>query len=760
MIRSATILIALLIGFAAQAQLKILVYDQGSLEAVPYAHVSWWSLPLGAAGTEVAGPDGTLTLPVDEGQVKNGLAIRIAFLGYQTYADTLYNLADRKFGLERSSLFALDEVVITGQYEPTTADRAVQRMHVIDAQRIQRMAAQNLADVLKQELNIRLSQDNILGTSMSMQGLGGQNVKILVDGVPMIGRQDGNLDLSQIDLSGVERVEVLEGPLSVNYGTNALAGTINLITRKNSVAATTLNATVYAEQIGRLNVSAIAGQHIGKGDLLLTVGRNFFGGWDPDQSGLYDFTVRPADTSRFQAWKPREQIFGRLNYNWKLNARWILNYKGELMQDRITDRGMPRAPYMESAFDEEFITQRVDNAVFAKGDLGKGRSMDLLVAHDRYRRTRNQWLRDLTTLEDQEIPGAQDTSRFTLTNVRAVFANAKGSARVSYELGADLNLETAAGDRIVDKQGEQMGDYAAFGSLQWKPTDRMTLRPGVRYAYNTLYDAPVVPSVDMRLQLDTSFALRASYAQGFRAPSLKELYMYFVDVNHDIQGNPDLLAEKSNNYTMALSYRRLMKTGVLRGEVAGFHNRINNLITLAQVDNSLYTYINVGQYRTLGGSIGLGWENGHWTVGGGTSITGRYDTLGVATGGDRYQYSPEASFNLTRDWRKQGWSASFFGKYQGEQQNYVYLENGSIGQGRIASFVMADVSVTKRVWQRRMAITMGCKNLGNVTDLDASVGNGGAHSDASTGSVPMATGRTFFLRLVLDLKSKISDAAP
>lgn len=757
MSRSATVLLALLTCFVAQAQLKVQVYDQETLETVPYAHVTWRSLPMGAAGTEVAGPDGKLTLPVDAGQVKGGLAIRIAFLGYHTYADTLFNLVDRKFGLRRSTLFALDDVVITGQYQPTTADRAVQRMHVIDAQRIQRMAAQNLADVLKQELNIRLSQDNILGTSMSMQGLGGQNVKILVDGVPVIGRQDGNLDLAQIDLSGIERVEVLEGPLSVSYGTNALAGTINLITRKNSVAATSLKATAYAEQLGRLNLSATAGHRIGKNELLLTVGRNFFGGWNPGQSGLYDFTSHLADTSRYQAWKPREQVFGRLNYRWKLNEGWTFNYKGELMQDRIIDRGMPRAPYLESAFDEEFLTQRLDNALFAKGDLMKGRSIDVLVAHDRYRRTRNQWLRDLTTLQDREIPGTQDTTRFTLTNVRAVYANAKDSARVSYELGTDLNLETAAGDRMANPAGERMGDYAFFGSFQWKPTGRITLRPGVRYAYNTLYKAPVVPSVDLRIQLDTAFALRTSYAQGFRAPSLKELFMYFVDINHDIQGNADLLAEKSHNYSVALSYRKLMETGVLRGEVAAFHNRISNLITLAQVTDVLYSYINVGQYRTVGGSIGLGWESGHWSVGTGASITGRYDSLGVATHGNAYQYSPEASFNLTRDFRKQDWSVSFFGKYQGEQQNYVIMDDGGIGQGRIASFVMADASVTKRLWQRRMAVSVGCKNLGNVTNLNASIGNGGAHSGTSTGSVPMATGRTFFLRLVLDLKSKIND---
>lgn len=65
---------------------------------------------------------------------------------------------------------------------------------MIDSKQFQRMAANNLGDALRNELNVQLAQDNVLGTSLSMQGLGGQNVKLLIDGVPVIGRQDGNVD--------------------------------------------------------------------------------------------------------------------------------------------------------------------------------------------------------------------------------------------------------------------------------------------------------------------------------------------------------------------------------------------------------------------------------------------------------------------------------------------------------------------------------------------------------------------------------------
>ena len=93
---------------------------------------------------------------------------------------------------------------------------------------------QNLANIIEKELNIKLSEDNLLGSSLSIQGVSGQNVKILIDNIPVIGRLNGNIDISQISLNNIEKIEIVEGPLSTVYGTDALAGTINLITKKNS----------------------------------------------------------------------------------------------------------------------------------------------------------------------------------------------------------------------------------------------------------------------------------------------------------------------------------------------------------------------------------------------------------------------------------------------------------------------------------------------------------------------------------------------
>ncbi len=93
------------------------------------------------------------------------------------------------------SLQSLEEMVVTGQYEANSLNKSVLKVKVIDAKRIEAQGAFTLQQVLANELNVRIIQDPILGSSMQLQGVGGNNIKILIDGVPVVGRENGNIDL-------------------------------------------------------------------------------------------------------------------------------------------------------------------------------------------------------------------------------------------------------------------------------------------------------------------------------------------------------------------------------------------------------------------------------------------------------------------------------------------------------------------------------------------------------------------------------------
>ena len=156
--------------------------------------------------------------------------------------------------------YGLDEVVITAQYEPVPKNESINAIRTISANEIEERAAVNLNDVLRKELFFRVGQDNILGSQLSMQGISGENVKIMIDGVPVVGRLNGNIDLTQLNLNNIERIEIVEGPLAVNYGSNALAGTINLITKTAKTNETAASAEFFTESIGHFNFSGSVNQ--------------------------------------------------------------------------------------------------------------------------------------------------------------------------------------------------------------------------------------------------------------------------------------------------------------------------------------------------------------------------------------------------------------------------------------------------------------------------------------------------------------------
>ena len=198
-----------------------------------------------------------------------------------------FNLCAKEFKQRIDSIDIkkdLDEVVVTGQLNPTAKNNAIQDIIIINNKTIKSNLFNNLGDLIKYQSNFTLSNDNILGSSILMQGVSGQNVKILIDGIPVIGRLNGNIDVSQINLSNIDKIEIIKGPLSVNYGSDALAGTINLISKK--VISNKLNFSFknYYETVGIYNLDFAINFGYKKHKFSSIFQRNFFSGWSKNDA--------------------------------------------------------------------------------------------------------------------------------------------------------------------------------------------------------------------------------------------------------------------------------------------------------------------------------------------------------------------------------------------------------------------------------------------------------------------------------------------
>ncbi len=741
------ILFGLLIGHDAMAQFQITITDAANSTPLAYAHIMYAGMDGQGGGMALTDDKGRASIPMLCDPVHARILLRITFVGYSFQTDTVNGCEDKYYALAKTNVH-LNEVVITAQYAPNNPEKAVHRVRIIDAKKIEAMAATSLNDVLRNELNTRLTQDPLLGSSLSLQGIGGENIKIMIDGVPIIGRLNGSVDLSQVNLLDVERIEIVDGPLSVSYGSNALAGTINIITRQETKTNTSVTASSYNENIGTFNLATTASTHIKRHRISLGAGRNFFDGWSAHDDFLPTFASISADTSRFKSWKPRQQKFASAQYNYRLN-KGLLTYRAQWFDEQITNRGLPLKPYLEAAFDDYFYTSRIDNAITLSA-RASSLHLNITGAYNYFQRIKNTYRKDLVTLNQVLTlnPGDQDTSRIHSWMSRGSASSSRDSSWFNFEAGYDLISEQAKGQRI-ENLTQQQTDVAVFASAEINPVRGLLLRPGARIAYNSAYQAPLIPALNLRYQFK-NITLRAAVGKGFRSPSIKELYFYFVDVNHHITGNTQLTPETSFNTTASILYKSLVNRSIYQYELTVFRNNMKNLITLAQNTPASFTYINVGTYKTQGANavVSLLWRLFKFSAG--VGITGRLSSKSWTPDSEKFQYSPECKSSLVYEWQPAGFAASFFYKYQGQLNGFALGTGGEVVETYIGDYHTADFLLSKSVMKQKIKLGTGLKNIFNVTDISANT-IGGVHQPDGT-AVPVSTGRLLFVKLDLKIE--------
>ena len=504
--------------FAQSVKIRVVDSETSKAEPVPYANICIESLDNQSKDYYITNVNGEVDFELTQQKI-----VSISCLGFNPIIDTISPGDGTKTYVLNPTYYELNSVVVTGQYKPVSADKSIYDIKVIGKKRIESKAAVNLADILSDELGIRLSNDPSTGTSMSLQGVTGENVKILVDGVPVIGRLEGNIDLSQLNIDNASQIEMVEGPMSVIYGSNALGGVINIITQNNSHSKYKTSVNSYYESIGTYNFNFLTSMRHKKNSFELNGGRNFFNGYS-------------LEDSRSKEWKPKEQYNAGATY-YHNAEKTKLRFKSDFFRERLLDRNNPFPPYYEKANDTWYKTFRFNNSGELTQTIGEHSGFNLLAAYSIYERQKEKYLVDLTDLSKTLTTSAadHDTSSFNAFIARGTYSFAPETSNFSFQAGFDFNLENAKGKRIENGK-ESIGDYAVFISAIWKPVTNVSIQPGVRAAYNTRYNAPLTPSLNLMYKPGKT-TLRASYARGFRSPSLKELYLYFFDSNHQVEGN-------------------------------------------------------------------------------------------------------------------------------------------------------------------------------------------------------------------------------
>lgn len=650
----------------------------------------------------------------------------------------------------------LDAVVVTGQFGPQSVRNSVYQIRTISNEQIRLRGATNIQTVLNTELGMRFSNDLTLGTTdVQLMGMSGQNVKILLDGVPMIDRGSTRESLGQIDINIIDRIEIVEGPMSVTYGSDALAGVINIITKKGDEKTNlTLTARVQEETTGReYQPFAGEGTHnefVGvawqkKGwQVSGNFSRNFFGGW------------QGANTGRKKEWLPKEQYLSTAGVAYrtqKLNAWYRFNGTSETLKS-FGDTYINTQTKNLSATDQFYVTNRWFHQAQGEYQLSDKTSITAAVSFTDYSRqtetTDYDLVRERRTLN---LSGSQDKSTFKTTFARLT-AQHRLSNQISIQHGFEANLNSSTGERI---QGTpHINELAYFASTEFKIGKKINIRPGLRFLKNSVYDAPpVIPSINTKFILADGLDLRLAYARGFRSPALRELYFTFFDASHSIRGNINLKAEHSDSFNAFLSYQVIEKPTLrLNSTLGGFYNHFNNLISIGTDPNdpTISTYLNIDTFKTTGFTFNntLFWKNLQGSLG--FSHIGRYNRISESVSSPAFVWSNEINTNLRYTIPKIATSLSLYYKYTGKLPTYqaISTEKGDIATlAETAAFHMADITLSK-VFYKNYTLMGGVKNLFNVTRLTNSAVNAGT-GHSTGGAVPMAYGRSFFVGITAQL---------
>ncbi|TRZ75769.1 MAG: TonB-dependent receptor [Bacteroidetes bacterium] len=728
------VLVCLAVGssYGQRQQAFIQVIDQINHEPVAFAHVCFAGIKQGSPKYGLTSIDGKI--PND---VKEISKIIVSYMGYTTYRDTIRPGQSLEIQLT-PAILNMDEVVVTGQYSPEKVDRSIYRVDVISSRMIEMKAATNMAELLKDQSSMRVSQDGVLGTSLTIQGLSGENVKFLQNGVPLIGRMNGNFDLNQINLNNVDHVEVVEGPMSVIYGSNALAGVVNIITKENKSSVLSASANAYYESVGVYNTDASVSLNKNKNGFFLDGGRNFFQG--------YSY----KDTSRVESFKPRRQYFFDGFYAFTGEVM-KLKVSGDYFNELLLNKGALMPAYYETALDSYFTTVRYTGRMDAAFNLPRNHYINLVASYSSYSRQKNTYFRDLTKLTSNlvETGSVNDTTGIQSLLARGTFANSNAEKKFNYQAGFDLNVETGTGKRILG-QKQEIGDYAGFISLKWDPVPSLSFQPGLRVIHNTKYQAPLVYALSTKWSILDNLNLRLSYSRGFRTPDMKELYLSFIDIIHNIHGNPDLKAERSHNINLNLSWNKDHRNSSWVLQTTGFYNSIENVIILARVQGLEYQYVNLDKYKTTGFQLEASWSlYPTLRIQAGVAETGVTATANGADQSGRFIMATDLTLSGSYRIPKPDLTFSVFYKYTGKTPGFQ-LDDNTVSTDFINPYHTMDLTAVKGFWKQRIRLSAGVKNLFDTKTIPATGTTSGVHGSGSD-AANIGWGRTFFLRLSLTL---------
>ncbi|MBX3131871.1 MAG: TonB-dependent receptor [Gemmatimonadaceae bacterium] len=502
----------------------------------------------------------------------NGRTLRVRAMGFVARSVPLGAGTVETLTLVPAAI-AMDQVVVSAARREQKLADAVATVEVVSRRDLERSGASDLASVLTEQLGIELQGGHPAGSGAMLQGIGSERVLILLDGQPLAGRLSGNFDLARIPVGMVDRVEVVKGAQSTLYGSEAMGGVINIITRRpgedGQRLGGSLSGTIGAQ--GRMD---------GAGRVQLALG---------NVATSVDVARRSQETAPGIA-----QDDGAMAERFDVAAtmRWRPDSlrQAEVALLALDERQRWRTGTFYGISDNVQLNARVGGS-WARG---VHRLSPKLAVSDWDHRAYTSAF----TAPVAGDPGARQRQQIVLGEL---LYNGTFSRGVALDAGVQLRTDAIETERVPGGRRTHTS-LEPFAQVELSPLRGLALLPGVRVTHSDVWGTHLTPRVAARAQLAPRLMLRASYGDGFRAPDFKELFLFFQNTSagYAVQGNPALQPEHSRNAMLGLEWAT--PGGYVRGQLFqnDFTDFIETQVISAPNEAPVYEYQNRDRGWTRG----------------------------------------------------------------------------------------------------------------------------------------------------------------
>jgi len=517
--------------------------------------------------------------------------------------------AQLRFNKDSLALYS-DTVFVTANKSERQIKNISVPISIINSKTIIQSGNTRLSDVLREQTGITLTSG--FGAGVQLQGLNPDYTIILIDGEPLIGRTAGVLDLNRIAVGNIKKIEIVKGPSSSLYGSEAMAGVINIITDKssNNSISTNIRYGSYNTTDGNIAIAK---------KLNKIQSQTFYNYYSTD-----GFSVRPNSNKRFITPISRSTFTQNLKYN--LSEKTIIDGSFRYNQERIKS-----------------IIAVANNGttIYSNGSEKNNDVNGSIVLNHQF----NANLKTKLNTYYTQFESSQDLLTLSGSPYNDYFKQIfkRVENQTEWKLNKYINSTFGfgwVGEQVnssrydnVDSAKNNTIKYL-YNQWEWNDGKKIVANAGFRFDENKNFASALSPKLSFLYKLNSKIRFKLSAGRGFKAPDFRQLYLNFTNAaagSYSVFGAVE--AQKVINKLNALgqignlysNYYQLKKlepeyaTGIHFSaewepnyknelQIQFFRNDINNLIDVQQVGNyasgsQIYSYLNIKNAFTTGFEI-------------------------------------------------------------------------------------------------------------------------------------------------------------